>query len=351
MGFLDDNAEFEAWLRTQCRVVESDLAHKHKRMRKNAFIFLRATYFRWARRIEAICPALKTAPRVLSVGDTHTENYGTWRDLEGRLVWGVNDFDEAAVMPYPFDLVRLATSARLAPDMAIGTRETAAAILDGYKQGVMRPHPALLDEHETWMRSYVACSDQDRAAFWREVKAYPDARPPRQVAAALKGSLPPGAPLVRFASRRKGNGSLGRPRYVAIAQWRGGQIVRETKALVPSAWDWAHGLKGEPRFMTLATGVHRAPDPHLALDGGFIVRRIAPDARKVNLGDRPGEQLKLDFLRAMGFDIGAIHAATKGASPKILADLRKRKPDWLHAAAKAAAEAVEQDFAEWRAAR
>lgn len=116
MDFLDDNAEFEAWLRTRCRVVEGDLAHKQKRMRKNAFIFLRATYFRWARRIETICPALKSASRVLSVGDTHTENYGTWRDLEGRLVWGINDFDEAAIMPYPFDLVRNECPARAGHD-------------------------------------------------------------------------------------------------------------------------------------------------------------------------------------------------------------------------------------------
>lgn len=351
MGFRDDNAEFEAWLRGQCRVVESDLAYKQKRMRKNAFIFLRATYFRWARRIETICPALKAAPRVLSIGDTHTENYGTWRDLEGRLVWGINDFDEAAIIPYPFDLVRLATSARLAQDMTVGAREAAAAILDGYRRGLKGPHPALLDEHETWMRSYVACSDEERAEFWRDVKTYPDAEPPRQVVSALKGSLPRDAALVRFASRRKGNGSLGRPRYVAIAHWRGGQIVREAKALVPSAWDWAHGVKSEPRFMTLATGDHRAPDPHLALKGGFILRRIAPDSRKVNLGDRPGDRLKLDLLRAMSFDIGAIHAAAKGASDNILADLSGRKADWLHGAAKAAAEAVEEDFAEWRAAR
>ena len=54
------------------------------------------------------------APQVLAVGDLHTENFGTWRDGEGRLVWGINDFDEVAVMPYTLDLVRLAASARMA---------------------------------------------------------------------------------------------------------------------------------------------------------------------------------------------------------------------------------------------
>ena len=51
---------------------------------------------------------------MLAVGDMHVENFGTWRDAEGRLVWGVNDFDEAAKMPYTIDLVRLAASAMLA---------------------------------------------------------------------------------------------------------------------------------------------------------------------------------------------------------------------------------------------
>ena len=44
---------------------------------KNSFVFLRATFFRWAKQIEALCAELETAPRVLSVGDTHTENFGT----------------------------------------------------------------------------------------------------------------------------------------------------------------------------------------------------------------------------------------------------------------------------------
>ena len=35
--------------------------------------------------------------------------YGTWRDTEGRLVWGINDFDEAYPSPYTNDLVRLAS--------------------------------------------------------------------------------------------------------------------------------------------------------------------------------------------------------------------------------------------------
>src|SRR4051812_30821152 len=94
-----DNPGYEKWLRAQSDVGGRDLGRKHVRMKESPFIFLRATFFRWAGRMEKICPDLAEAPAVLSVGDVHVENFGTWRDAEGRLVWGINDFDEAADIP------------------------------------------------------------------------------------------------------------------------------------------------------------------------------------------------------------------------------------------------------------
>ena len=92
---------YEGWLRRQLgrEFVEKDLAQKHDKMRESPFAFLRATYWRWAETILEICPDAASAPQVLAVGDIHLENFGTWRDADGRLVWGVNDFDEAAEMP------------------------------------------------------------------------------------------------------------------------------------------------------------------------------------------------------------------------------------------------------------
>src|SRR4249920_2950467 len=116
MSFIDENERFESWLRQQCPVVEDDLKRKHKKMSRDPLSFLRATFFRWSSQIEGLCPDLKDAPVVLAVGDAHVENFGTWRDSEARLVWGVNDFDEVALMPYTIDLVRLAASAHLAID-------------------------------------------------------------------------------------------------------------------------------------------------------------------------------------------------------------------------------------------
>ena len=351
MSFISDNEKYEAWLRNQCRVVEADLKKKHERMRESAFIFLRATYFRWARRIESICDKLAKTPPVLSIGDLHLENFGTWRDAEARLVWGVNDFDEAAVIPYAFDLVRLATSARLAANLPIANRAVARALIDGYSDGLERPRPTLLDEQERWMRPYVAVTDHGRDKFWDEINHLPDAAPPDAVKqAAGPTELPPGARLVRYASRAAGGGSLGRPRYVAIVEWNGGRLFREAKALVPSAWNWAHNDRSaHSRFLDLANGRFRSPDPYLRVHDKFIVRRMAADSRKLDLRDDANGVNSARMVTAMGFDLGAIHAADPKSRDQILHDLDKarRGDDWLYDAARDAAAAVEADYSEW----
>lgn len=355
MSFKADNAAFEDWLREQCRrigcvLVESDLAFKHDQMKTDAFVFLRATFFRWARRIEEVCPDLAGAPQVLSVGDTHLENFGTWRDNEGRLVWGVNDFDEAAVIPYPFDLVRLAASIRLSGEPGVSNRTMAAAIVEGYADGLADPMPTLLDQQETWMREYIGVSDKKRVTFWQKLMDLSPGDAPPPAAAGLQSSVPEKVAISKIAPvYGKGMGSLGRPRYVALAAWRGGPVAREAKALVPSAWEWAHGRDTEQTlFLKLSTGEFRAPDPWLDVRNGFVCRRIAPDSRKVNLKDDSDVlELHINLFRAMGFDLGAIHAAS-GQTAAIKQHLDQQDEDWLHEAAKTAAAAVEEDFESWR---
>ena len=71
---------------------------------------------------------------MLVVGDLHVESFGTWRDAEGRLVWGVNDFDEAWPAAYTVDLVRLTASAYLAVEdqhLAVTRREAREAMAKG----------------------------------------------------------------------------------------------------------------------------------------------------------------------------------------------------------------------------
>jgi Uncharacterized protein conserved in bacteria (DUF2252) len=347
MSFRKDNRNYEAWLSTQCDVVKKDIREKHHQMKKSAFIFLRATYFRWAKKIPALCPELMDAPQLLSVGDLHLENFGTWRDADGRLVWGVNDFDEAATMPYPLDLVRLAASIRLA-DLPVSNHAATAALLRGYQEGLAQPQPALLDEGETWLRPYAADTEEKSRKFWKKVDGYSKAKLPHEIACPLIASLPKHAENIRFASRVAGVGSLGRRRFVAVAIWRGGRVLREAKALVPSAWIWAHGGEsGSSHFLALANGKYRAPDPFLEVNGKFIFRRIAADSRKIELVDARGS-IRVNVLQAMGFDLGSIHAAGSAVVPLLRADLKKRPRGWLNAAAKTAVAAVKRDHEEWQ---
>jgi hypothetical protein len=114
-------------------------------------------------------------------------------------------------------------------------------------------------------------------------------------------------------------------------------VVREAKALIPSAWDWAHGVKSPKlRFRELARGRFRSPDPHLEVSHGFIVRRIAADSRKVNLDENVRMELRLKLLKAMGVDLGAIHAADLHAD-LVLAHLDRLPKTWLKDAAQIAA--------------
>src|SRR5262249_46556841 len=105
---------YERWMASMIQIVPADLRRKHERMKEGPFVFLRGTFYRWADGFPIVCAKVADAPRLMAIGDLHVENFGTWRDREGRLIWGINDLDEAAVLPYTNDLVRLATSAALA---------------------------------------------------------------------------------------------------------------------------------------------------------------------------------------------------------------------------------------------
>src|SRR5271154_1191354 len=91
MNIHEATASYEKWMARHTRLVAVDLRRKHDLMRHSAFEFFRGTFYRWMQLWDEVCPDLQNAPRLLAVGDLHVENFGTWRDAEGRLIWGCND--------------------------------------------------------------------------------------------------------------------------------------------------------------------------------------------------------------------------------------------------------------------
>jgi Uncharacterized protein conserved in bacteria (DUF2252) len=349
LSIVEDTEAYETWLGQRCAVIKHGLDDKHARMADDAFMFFRATCYRFARKIPERLPELGRAPRVPSVGDAHIANWGTWRDAEGRLVWGVNDFDDGAVLPYTYDLLRLATSARLSGDVTGDPERQAKAILDGYKAGLSNPRPQFIDIDIAWMKELARRPSTSPKKFEHELSKANKTDPPLEVAEALLDQSPSGCNNIVYGAWQKGGGSLGRPRFVALGYWHGGRIVREAKALVPSSWDWAvRRENAAPLFLNLAYGRYRSPDPFLNLRSGYIIRRIAPDSQKLDTTDDVIKSETLVWLTAMGHDLASVHLGDPAVKRSVDDDIGRRRPNWLVEGAEVALQQVRKDHGIWR---
>jgi len=282
-----------------------------------AFRFLRATFYLWAVRFRDLCPRLVDVdvPKVLGIGDTHLENFGTWRDAEGRLAWGINDLDEVQVMPYTNDLVRLATSALLA-DLKVD--DPFAALIDGYRKrlaSLAGMRPFVLAERNGRLAD-SALKFAPAGEWWRKYRKKLTVLPQKHeqpllpVIEILGQSFADGPPFdIRFRTRRAGLGSLGRPRVIAVGHWQGSLACREAKATLPSAWGWTDRTDiKEPSVPVLLGSAARATDPYARLVAGWTIRRVAPDSDKIELTRiRTADQRRL--LRAMGAELANLHLA------------------------------------------
>jgi hypothetical protein len=338
---------YEAWLGRHLKIDQKDLHFKHEQMRTDPFPFMRATYYRWAQIWKDVCPEAAAAPSVLAVGDLHVENFGTWRDVEGRLIWGINDFDEAWTMPYTNDLIRLAASALLAR-MGCDPKEGVAAILKGYLEALEAGgRPFALAEHHPSLRFMAVARLHEPEKYWERLHALPDVaeEPPAGALKAIARMMPEHGLHWRVAHRVAGLGSLGRQRYVALTEWRGGSVAREAKALAPSACVWAEEGAGTApiRYQEILDCSVRCPDPFVRLQRRWIVRRLAPDCSRIELSALPKERDETRLTHCMGWETANVHLGS--ARARVLQnDLNKRPRGWLWSAARKMEKAVLADF-------
>lgn len=359
MNIVKATKKFEDWLGLHIRIVEPDLQFKHEQMAAGLFPFFRATFYRWVQAWPEVCAELDRVPHLLSVGDLHVENFGTWRDCEGRLVWGVNDFDEACVYPYTMDLVRLATSALVAAreeHLTMKAKESAAAILAGYERGMEEGgRPFVLGESHEWLRAIAESKLRDPVVFWGKMDRLPTAKGevPESAREAIEHLLPEPGLRYRLARRRAGLGSLGRERLVAIADWKGGRVAREAKALLPSALLWMNPKRAaaEILYSAVLRRAVRCPDPYVQMRGHWIVRRLSPHCSRIELEALATNRGELRLLEAMGRETSNVHLGTAEKRKAILKDLRGRKGNWLVGAAQAMADAMEKDWRVWKERR
>jgi hypothetical protein len=355
MNIFKATTSYETWLRSRIPVVEADLKQKHEFMAEDEFRFFRGTFYRWTQLWAKHCRDLASAPSILAVADLHVNSFGTWRDKIGRLVWGVDDFDEAYTLPYTNDLVRLATSARLARSLdhlQINSKNACDAILEGYSDSLKAGGtPIVLEDKNAWFTSIALSRLDDPPSFWRKLES--NSAPRHPVPATPKKlweELFPGHNLrYRVIKRTAGTGSLGHPRIVAIADWEGGKIALEAKLLAPSACVWAGGDKtGAIHYQQVLRDAVRCRDPYVRASNSWRISRLAPDSSPVDIETLPKKRDEDRMLNAMGWEAANVHLGTKRAFRFIQVDLRKRRGNWLRVAAKEMAKIVSKDWTDWR---
>lgn len=353
--FRQATASYETWLRGCTTVVESALRHKHRQMKNDPLLFLRGSYYRWTQLFPWECKKWANAPTVLASGDLHLGSFGTWRDLEGRLCWGVDDFDDAYPLPYTNDLIRLATSLRLVTksnSLQIDFREGCDAILEGYRESLKQGGcPFVLAEREKNMERLGIEAIKPADEFWNKLLSCPTVNThevPPEARAAIEDSLPPRTKY-KIIRREAGMGSLGQPRFVALAHHVGGYIAREIKFTVPSASVWNKGRtgRGERYYSRLIRSAVRSHDPYQKIWKGWLVRRLSPDSNPVDIDDLPEKRDEITLLTAMGKEIANVHLGSKRRVGAILKDLGRQKPSWLGKAGKRMAKIVLKEWEDY----
>ena len=342
------------WLKSFTILVEEDLQLKCEQMKKESFIFLRATYFRWAQVFELACPDLCQAPVVTAVGDLHIENFGTWRDSEGRLIWGINDFDEAYPLPFTNDLVRLTTSAFLAIEenhLQISRKDAATAVLKGYVKGLKKGgRPYVLEEKHRWLRAIALSKLKEPVRFWKRLDKIPplESQLPDGLSEILTSAVPAEISNVKIAHRIAGMGSLGLPRYIVMGKWAGGLICREIKYFTPSALIWAKKLDAiNLYYQEIIDTSIRCKDPFFSIRGEWTLRRLSPHCSKINLHLLPVKRDEKKLLFAMGVETANIHLGS--SDKKVLLRYLKKIPDnWLYKSSKHMQEVVNKDWNDYR---
>jgi hypothetical protein len=303
-----------------------------------------------------MCADLCDAPKVLAVGDLHVNSFGTWRDAEGRLCWGVDDFDEAYPLAYTNDLVRLAASLKIVIDaegLSIKLKSGCNAILEGYTDSLRQGGaPIVLAEREQKLGKLGADSFKPSSNFWEKLNRLPAVHQPlvKDLKRALEKTLPEKGIEYKVVRRQAGLGSLGQERFVAIANWQGGYIAREAKLMVPSACSWLNDEAGHLQsfYEKAISSAVRSPDPFQRIDGSWLIRRLSPDSNPIDIQTLPKHSDEEMLLNAMGCESANVHLGTRSRTENILKDLKKRKRGWLQDAAERMAKVLEKDWKRYR---
>lgn len=368
------------------------LAMKLQRMLSDPFVFLRGSCHLFYDRV-AKDEALTSVPRTWICGDLHLENFGSFKGDNRLVYFDINDFDEAALAPCTWDLVRLLVSVRLGvQSLSVGASDTdvlCRRCVDAYADA-LAAGKARWVERETadgLVRELLdGLMDRSRASFLdartelkgkrRRIrldggKALPadDAR--RAAVEAFMASFSEGQSKPSFfrvldvARRIAGTGSLGVDRYVILVEGKGspdGNYLLDLKQALPScvaphvgikqprwASDAERAVSVQQRMQAVPTAFLHAVD----IEGrSYVLRGLQPKEDRVALEQANGKLKRLEELVATMAQLTAwAELRSSGRDGSAVADELiefGRRTDWRQPLLAAAPRAVNTVTDDWR---
>ena len=324
------------------------LAMKYAKMAQSPFIFLRGACHLFYDTLPD-SPLFRDAPLAWCCGDLHFENFGSYKGDNRLVYFDINDYDEAALAPVTWDIVRLLTSIECGADTLNATHAEALAVsqscLDAYRNALIGGKP-LWVERETSSGLVNALlttlQERERSAFLDKrtirkgrhrslildgVKALPASDAQKQLVIGFMDDFASRQPAPKFfevldiGRRIAGTGSLGVERFVVLVEGKGspdGNYLLDIKEAKPSALG-PHlarlGIK-QPTWLDEASRVVSVQNRMQAVDHAFlqpvkldrlpcILRGLQPSEDRVAIGEW-GK--KLDRLKEVVTTMGRILA-------------------------------------------
>ena len=365
---------------------------KFQKMRVDAFSFLRGTCHLFYNRLTEI-KLVKSAPIVWVCGDLHLENFGSYKGGNRLAYFDLNDFDEAALAPASWDLVRILTSLIVGADsLSIRLPEAkklCALFLNSYgsalsqgkaywienetAQGLIRD---LLESLQSRQRARfirtrtasqgpacalkidgkktLAVTEGQRAAVMAFMRRFAKTQPQPKffqvldVARRIAGTGTLG--VQRYVILVEGKGSIGGHYLLDLKQSLGSCVAPHFESLQPLWPSQAH------RIVALQYRMQAMPvamlQPVQFEGSAYVLRELQPTEDRVSLdrAQQNNEDLEMT-IRAMGQMLAWAQLRSAGRSGSATADelihfsQRKKWKEKLLAASQACAQQVNKDAA------
>ncbi|MFS2162850.1 DUF2252 domain-containing protein [Variovorax sp. Varisp62] len=337
------------------------LVMKYANLRANPFVFLRGTCHLFYDRLPADALFTK-APAAWLCGDAHLENFGSYKGDNRLAYFDLNDFDESALAPVTWELVRFLSSILVAGGSLRATPDDSNALCKVFLQGYA---DALALGKARWVERDTASGlihellatlkARTRAAFLDKrterknggrrirrdgehaLRADKDGRDraARLIDAFAASQDNPGFFRVLDVARRiAGTGSLGMERYVVLVEGKGspdGNYLLDLKqatssSLVPHlkirqpAWpSQAHRVVAIQRRMQAVSMAFLHP----IVDGNssYVLRDLQPSEDRVSLDvRRTGLGQVSGVIEEMGQLMAWAHLRSSGRQGSAIAD-------------------------------